>query len=825
MTDQIICQSNIIMCICTSLADNERTNKIYHMFKRTITSPILMIALLMIYCISMAVATFVEKEFGSHAARVHIYHNIWFILLQLLISINGIAIIRRRGLFSLKSIGSLLFHLSFVVILLGAMTTHLLGKEGTMHIREGRSVDFINLADGNKELLPIEVHLNDFILTRYSGSNSPSAYESHITIHHNGEVSKHIVGMNQVVNIDGYRLFQSSYDKDENGTILTINYDFPGMQITYFGYLLLMIAILITPLQRSSRLRRLNRRFKALGSLIILCSISCSSAFGASTPTPTTVANQQAKEFGALLIQNPKGRVEPVNSWTSKILRKIHNSTSYGEYTSDQVFLNLFIFAEQWSNQPLIRVKNPDIQRLLNTSDEYVSYNQLFTEHGNGSRRYLIRDQVEQSYSISPAKRSKLDKDILSLDEVVNIILQIQAGRLMAIFPHPTQPNGNWLSPGDDLTSLQGADSMFISKVMTLYAIDIYKGAKDGEYNNAAQIVEAIESYQLKRAHGAEAAQQRVNAELTYNRLNIFGNSFKAYLALGLILMCICFDHLLKSRWRAKRLKYLAIFSIFAIFTLHTYGIALRWYISGHGPWTNAYETMVFVSWSVALIGLAFTKRSTIITALCSILAGVLLFVSSLNWVNPEITPLIPVLQSYWLMLHVAIIMMGYGFLFVSALIGLFNLATFGFVTQKNRTTLLHSINKLTIINEISMILGTIFMCVGIFLGAVWANESWGRYWGWDPKETWALITMIAYTAILHMRFIPQLDNPWIFNIKSVWAILTVLMTYFGVNYYLSGLHSYSNSDGELLTLPLIVGLILLAIISAWSCRGRKHTS
>ena len=784
------------------------------MLKRYIASPVVMLALIVIYCLSMAIATFVESYLDTQSARDYIYHNAWFIILQGLISINGVAIMKKRGLFALRSLGSLLFHLSFLAIFIGAMTTHLFSREGVMQIREGETSDFIYLDNSRKELLPMEVRLDDFILTRYPGSNSPSSYQSHVTVHHRGESTKHVVKMNKILNVDGYRFFQTSYDPSETGSILTVNYDFPGMQITYFGYLLMVLGFIIMPFQSNSRFRALNRAFKALGSIVVFVFVTATSS-QAHAASPLSVTKQSGVEFGRLLIQNPKGRVEPVNSWSSKILRKIHHNTHFEEYSSDQIFLNLLIYPQEWADQPLIRVKNRDVRELLNTADEYISYNQLFSS----DNKYIIEQYVERAYAVSPSERSKLEKDILGLDEVINLIFQIQAGRLMPIFPSPTDPDAAWLSAGDDLSFLKGADSMFLSKIMVWYGSEL----RDGTQIQASKIVDMISTYQGAKSRDLGIDAERIDAELRYNDLDIFGKAFKLYLALGVMLLSLCFYQIFSgaNRWVGV-MQGVVIFAILLSFAFHTYGFMLRWYISGHGPWSNSYETMVFVAWSVVAIGVLFAKKSTLITSLCSLLAGVLLFVSSLNWMNPDITPLVPVLQSYWLMLHVAVIMMGYGFFFVSTLIGLLNIILAGFINAKNKDRVVRSIKRSTIINEMSMIMGTIFMCVGIFLGAVWANESWGRYWGWDPKETWALITMMVYVAILHMRFVPSLNNIWLFNIKSVWAILSVLMTYFGVNYYLSGLHSYSNSDADLFSLPVAAALVVLVLISIWSCRGRK---
>ena len=287
-----------------------------------------------------------------------------------------------------------------------------------------------------------------------------------------------------------------------------------------------------------------------------------------------------------------------------------------------------------------------------------------------------------------------------------------------------------------------------------------------------------------------------------------------------LLLLCVFVALLRRGRW-TNVTGWVLTGGIACVFLFHTFGLGLRWYISGYAPWTNSYESMVYVAWAIVLGGLLFAFRTRVVPALTSLLAGVLLFVSGLNQMSPEITPLVPVLQSWWLMLHVAVIMAGYGFFFVSALMGLFNMILM--IVAKGREKIRETIRELTILNEMSMILGLMLMTIGTFLGAVWANESWGRYWGWDPKETWALISVIVYTLVLHLRLIPGWKSKWLFNLLSLLAIASVLMTYFGVNYYLSGMHSYGKTDAQLLPAPFIIGGIVVVIIAVWSGLKRKE--
>lgn len=229
------------------------------------------------------------------------------------------------------------------------------------------------------------------------------------------------------------------------------------------------------------------------------------------------------------------------------------------------------------------------------------------------------------------------------------------------------------------------------------------------------------------------------------------------YMAVGLLLLIFVVGQLLKPRRWVKTAIIPLVALVVLIFLLHTSGIGIRWYISGRAPWANAYESMIYVAWATALAGLLFIKRSSMTLALAAFFAGIILFVANLNFMDPEITPLVPVLKSYWLMIHVAVITASYGFFGISFLLGLLTLAFMSAGNPSKVALLQPHIRELRIINEMSLHIGLYLLTAGIFLGAVWANESWGRYWGWDPKETWALITMVIIAFILHARFLPLL--------------------------------------------------------------------
>lgn len=768
---------------------------------RLIASPVLMYVLAGLYALILAAATFVENSYGPTLAREHFYYAPWFILLQLLQAVNLLAMFLQGSYFKRISKGSLIFHGAFVFIWLGAAVTHYVGVTGIMHIREGETVSSMMRDEGagmGNTSLPFSVTLDDFRLQRYPGSHSPMSYESDLVIKKGDEAPvQATVRMNKVIDIDGYRLFQSSFDPDEQGTILSVSYDRPGMQLTYIGYFLLFAGFVLTLFSKKSRFGRLRRELGEMKkNMPVLLLLALSGVAGGQTvhAQQPCVSSQHAGKFGSLVVLNPNGRLEPVNSYTSAILRKLYGADKLNGINSDQFFLNLLSFPDEWGAYPFIKVDNKELLQRFGRSGKYIAWEDVFDSEGN----YILTDEVNDIYAKPASERKRMDSDLLKLDESVNIVYRIMQHQLLPLFPDENDAQGKWYSAGDELNVFQGKDSLFVSKIMDWYIYELGNGVRSGNWEEADKIVGMMNIFQQAKSKTPAIDNQRVKAELLYNQLNLFFWCRLAYLILGGILLFIaCGEIIADFKWGKKVCGILITLLVIA-FLAHTSGVLLRWYISGRAPWANAYESMICTSWMLVGGGLLFARRFRILPALAGLLGGIMLFVAGLNHLNPEITPLVPVLQSYWLMSHVAIIMIGYVFFALCALTGLFNLILMSLLSATNRVKLQFRIREFTLLNEMAMILGLFFMTAGTFLGAIWANVSWGRYWGWDPKETWALISIVVYALVLHIRFIPLLKGKtaWCFNLLSVVAILSVIMTWFGVNYYLSGLHSYGKTEG-----------------------------
>lgn len=773
--------------------------------------------LLTIYAISMGVATFYENSTSTAEAFKIFYHSWWFFGIQFLMCVNFIGISIKTKLLKQRKWGVLLSHYGFILMLIGAMYTHLFSYEGIMHIREGESSSVIYVGEhmnGTTQEVPFSVELKDFILKRYPGSSSASSYESDVKITYKDEIIEQKIYMNNIAYVGPFRLYQTSFDKDEKGTFLTVNKDLEGTIISYLGYLLMTLGFILVLFHKNSRFRTLATRLNQLSNpkvLILAFALASAPLYSFSQNNvsvenlkKTLISEEVADSLASVLVQNPNGRVEPFNSYAQKMLRKIHRSNEYEGIRAEQAFIGMIANPYMWAEVPLVYIgSNAEVQKIFNTDSKYTSFNSVFnTQTGE----YKLTKQLEEIYAKKPNEQNKLDKDIVKIDERVNIMNAMIRMQLLNMFPLEGSPNDVWYSSGDDLSAFNGMDSIMASKAMPIFLESYSDAIHTSDWTDVLSMVKNIKIFQRAKASEEHLiSHKKINAEITYNKVNIFKVSGLSYIILGVLLLFVALSQILAgaARWKEYAFRILAV-ATSLVFLYQTWGIGLRWHISGRAPWTSSYETMVYVGWCILVAGFIFMRRSKVTFAISSLLGGIILMISLLNFLDPEITPLVPVLKSYWLMFHVAIITASYGFFFMSAILGITSLKIMVFDSKKKYT---NRIEELNIINEMSIIIGLLFLSVGIFIGAVWANESWGRYWGWDPKETWALISMVVYAFVVHARFIKMFRSPYAYAMMSVVSIYVILMTFFGVNYYLSGMHSYGSSEG--------VNVILLGSITA----------
>lgn len=684
------------------------------------------------------------------------------------------------------------------------------------------------------EQLPFDIYLRDFVLDRYPGSMSPASYASEITVKNNNENFDYRIFMNNVLDYDGYRFYQSSYDQDEKGTVLSVNKD-PGKIPTYIGYFLLCLGMFMNFLNPHSRFRTLARlinkdtlKHTSVIIFILLLSFGSEKTFAQDLNSTLPVVNtNHAKALATLIVQkSADGRMVPFDTLSREILEKIHQSDSYKGQNSNAVMLSMLVDVDKWQLEPFILMPQNQAVRdaianiLEIPSAKYIAYKDFFDENN----RYKLQKYVENANRKNPNARGVFDKEIIKLDERANVVNLVFSGELFKFIPVQNNPNNVWLAPFSAVTTLKGDEGHIVLALIQNYFSAVENAFKDGNWIRADEGLKFIKEYQEKIGYKVMPSKTKVEMEIFSNKAEIFVKLAPVYLIAGFLLLILVFSKMVVPNLKISFIfKVVYVLNVLA-FVIHTVGLGLRAYLSGHAPWSNGYESMVYIAWALSLSGIFFSRKSPIALSLTSILSGVVLMVAHLSEMNPQITNLVPVLNSYWLSIHVSVITASYGFLGLCALLGIFTLFLMCFLKKdgKYNLNILRNITEATRINEMAMIFGLCLLTVGNFLGAIWANESWGRYWSWDSKETWALVSILVYAAILHLRMIPKYCNQFVFALWSMFAYWVIIMTYFGVNYFLTGLHSYA--AGEAAQIPNYVywGFALMVVLAFFARRKRN---
>ncbi|MEA2027998.1 MAG: cytochrome c biogenesis protein CcsA [Campylobacterota bacterium] len=657
----------------------------------------------------------------------------------------------------------------------------------------------VHIVYGSKPMkLPFAIKLRDFQLDRYPGSKSPSSYASEVTLidKANNKEFEYRIFMNHTLKYGNYQFFQSSYDQDEKGTVLSVNND-PGKWPTYLGYFLLTLGLLLNMFDKKSRFAKLIRYIKQFNSvavafvLLALLNAPLQANEAEYFKNYSKASFESSQKFGALITQSPMGRMKPLDSLNTEILSKLSRKSSFRGLSANQVILGMLTRPDIWQNVQMIKLKTPKLKKFLGieSTRKYIAFSELLSFQG-----YRLQGEVEKANQINPNKRGTYEKDLLKVDERLNIAYMVYYGKFFKIFPMMEDGHNHdrskWFTPMEAMEHFHGQSQIEVSAMVQGLLSNVSKG----NFEQANQAIDQIAQYQRKHGKEIIPSQSRIDNEILFNKLSIFPKLTLAYILIGLIIFIVSFITVFNKTWSSPKIN-LAFFWILALlFAAHTFGMGHRWYISGHAPWSDTYESLLYIAWSTMFAGLFFFRSSIMALSATVVMAGVFMFTAHLSGIDPQITNLVPVLKSYWLTIHVSIITGSYGFLAIGAMLGFMALLLFIF-RGKGRSHIDETIREITAINEASLIIGLALLVVGNFLGGVWANESWGRYWGWDPKETWAWISIIVYIFVLHLRLIPKLNTPYIFSVVSTLAFASILMTYFGVNFYLSGMHSYATGD------------------------------
>ena len=694
--------------------------------------------------------------------------------------------------------------------------------------------------------LPFSLYLKDFILEKYPGSESPSSYKSEVALidKQNNLNEDRSIYMNNVLDYRQYRFFQSSYDTDQQGTVLSVNHDFWGTFVSYFGYTLLGLGFLISLFNKNSRfgsLRKLiadvrNKR-KSIGlTVALILGLNC--IVSSQNSINNAVAPAHADKFGRLLTQTYDGRFAPVHTLALDLMHKISKKESFyfegkGKLNAMQAFIDMMAEPDFWQQQKIIYIPQQAIRDIIGINSDYASFQDFF----DAASQYKLDKYISESFRKKQSEKNKFDKEILKVDERLNIFHMIVNGSILKIFPEQGSKNNKWISWDDKaaIVPLTGPVSIInedlqlkrldYSNIMQAYIIEVTKGIKTGDYSKADKIIGYISDIQKQIPDPALLpSETKIKAEIFYNNANIFIFLKNVYAVFSLLLLVLAFIGNIKSK-KNKLIAFILnilTFLLVLAFLYHTLGMGLRWYITGHAPWSNGYEALILVAWGALLAGFCFAKNSKLTLAATTLLAFFVLMTASHSSYDPQLTNLQPVLKSFWLIIHVATLTISYGFLGLGFILGLMNLFIYLFRTKKNYIRLDLLVAENSYIIEMNLIIGLVLATIGTFLGAVWANESWGRYWGWDAKETWALIIVVTYTIVLHMRFIPRLKGKYAFNVASVLSFASVIMTFIGVNYYLSkGMHSYGAGDTPVF--PLWAWGTIIAIFMLIFAAGIKE--
>ena len=736
------------------------------MLKKTI------IALYTLIVVCIGLATIIEKFEGTPYVSQHIYGAWWFVLLWATLSVTGMYYMLERRLY--KRLGVLFLHLSFVVILIGALTTHLFSFEGSVTLRTGKSVTAFTDKQGVKRQLPFTLTLRDFKIVNYPGTDAPLDFQSIVRVSSESRNEDLTVSMNHIGSADGYRLFQSSYDSDAQGVTLGVYHDPWGIAITYTGYLLLLVSIIWVLFSRNTQMRHLYRQVVAGQSRLVVMGVFMLYSYSAGAAELQTVDREIAQKVGSINVLY-NDRICPINTVAIDFVTKLSGKSSWEGYSADEIFVSWMIYYSPWEHQKLIRIKSKEVQRLLGIDGQWASFSDFIDLYNE----YKLKKPIE---AMQAGKAVADRKGLLEADEKYNVVAMFYQGEMLKLFPYHVKGRGvMWFKPGSQVLppAIPLQEQFFIKQSMDYLTESIVTGQRQRAY----EIIAKIKLFQREMIGDYLPSETVTRAEIFYNSINTL--RWPVFLSLTLsLLMCV----LMFFRYRSRS-RYLFVIYPLSLVICLTLLLSLRWWVSGHVPVSNGYETMQFMAWAMLIITLVLQRRFAIISGLGTLIASFCLLVAMIAGGSPQITPLMPVLQSPLLSIHVMTVMCAYALFALITLLSVVGLLSSHF----SRFAGAHSeLPPLRGIEGILLYPAVFLLTTGIFLGAIWANVSWGTYWSWDPKETWALITLMIYAVPLHAESMPQFRNPRFYHLYMIFAFLSVLTTYFGVNYLLGGMHSYA---------------------------------
>lgn len=749
---------------------------------------IFILYILVLVC--MAAATIVEKSQGTDYAHAHYYGAWWFILIwAVLAALGAFYIIKRK----VKCASTLALHLSFIIILAGALLTHISAKRGMIHLRIGQPTDTYMAQDEEQgmkeEKLPFSLCLQKFEAKMHDGTNAVADYSSKFTVIDGDDKSEGEVSMNNIYSHRSYRLYQSSYDEDGKGSVLAINADPYGIPVTYTGYALLFISLVWMLFDPKGGYRKLLKspllKKGALMAALILSmgniqTLHAESATG--NLQNAVLPKETAEKFGELHILY-NDRICPVQTFALDFCKKIYGARSYQGLTAEQVLSGWVFYGNTWANEPFIKIKSGEMKTAMNLPD-YASLNTFFNREMGG---YTIGPYVQEYYN---GQQDKFHQQAADIDDKIRIIMELREGVSLKVLPYTFTKNvkatkdhsfikagtPTWFSPVDKLPlAVEHQHALYIKNVFSLLYGDVQKGNMD----RVNIFFDKMLKYQEVSSGSSLPSKIQYQAERINNAFPFATILFMANLTLGFIALFYTIYRMTKKR-EIKVLNIALPILLGVSFLTLTFGLALRWIISGNIPMSNGYESMLTVAWFVMLISILMQLRIRIVMVFGFLISGFFLLVSHINQMDPAIGQMMPVLNSPLLSIHVSIIMMSYALLSLTFICGIMG------ICLRSHGEELQALSRIFLYPALTT------MGFGIFIGAIWANVSWGNYWSWDSKETWALITFMIYAVVVHTQSLPIFRKPLVYHIYITLAFLSIAMTYFGVNYFLTGMHSYA---------------------------------
>lgn len=749
---------------------------------------IFILYILVLVC--MAAATIVEKSQGTDYAHAHYYGAWWFILIwAVLAALGAFYIIKRK----VKCASTLALHLSFIIILLGALLTHVSAKRGMIHLRIGQPTDTYMAQDEEQgmkeEKLPFSLCLKKFEAKMHDGTNAAADYSSKFTVTDGDETSEGEVSMNNIYSHRSYRLYQSSYDEDGKGSVLAINADPYGIPVTYTGYALLFISLVWMLFDPKGGYRKLLKSpLLKKGALMIALILSMGNIQTLHAESATgnlqnaVLPKETAEKFGELHILY-NDRICPVQTFALDFCKKIYGARSYQGLTAEQVLSGWVFYGNTWANEPFIKIKSGEMKSAMNLPD-YASLNTFFNREMGG---YTIGQYVQEYYN---GQQDKFHQQAADIDGKIQIIMELREGISLKVLPYTFTKNvkatkdhsfikagtTTWFSPVDKLPqAVEHQHALYIRNVFSLLNGDV----KAGNTSRVNEFFVKMKKYQEVSSGNSLPTATQYKAERINNAFPFATILFMANLTLGFIALFYTIYRMTKKR-EIKALNIALPILLGVSFFALTFGLALRWIISGNIPMSNGYESMLTVAWFVMLISILMQLRIRIVMVFGFLISGFFLQVSHINQMDPAIGQMMPVLNSPLLSIHVSIIMMSYALLSLTFICGIMG------ICLRSHGEELQALSRIFLYPALTT------MGYGIFIGAIWANVSWGNYWSWDSKETWALITFMIYAVVVHTQSLPVFRKPLVYHIYITLAFMSIAMTYFGVNYFLTGMHSYA---------------------------------